>query len=361
VTKYTIWAILTIASVLTISAVYATVQPYDEPYQLIDQAGAGTVRLHIEGGGNVGIGTTSPTHPLTLQHTDDNSPAFTIISASDLDRRLYQQYDGASNIAIIRAADEGFGPTSIALNPFGGNVGVGTLGPTHPLTLRHVDDNSPAFTIISASDNNRRLYQQYDGINNVAIIRGAEEGVGATNIALNPFGGNVGVGTSAPSNKLDVIGNVEVTGDFVYSSAKTRNFVIGSQEFNANEPISYSGNSGEGAFFTSGTNPIMFGGIHIPAGSTITQMDCRVVDNHATRNVNCNLLSYLNGASVAFEAGSVSTGQSSLVQIISTGAISVTTLSNRNYIVNFNPTNVDCDSDCRFFQAIITYEVSTAD
>jgi len=211
--KWTIWATLTIASVLTISAVYATVQPYDEPYQLIDQAGAGSVRLHIDSAGNVGIGTTSPTHPFTLRHVDDNSPALTIISASDVNRRLYQQYDGANNVAIIRGAEEGVGSTNIALNPFGGNVGVGTLGPTHPLTLRHVDDNSPAFTIISASDPNRRLYQQYDGANNVAIIRGAEEGVGATNVALNPFGGNVGIGTTTPSALLNVAGNLDVDGD----------------------------------------------------------------------------------------------------------------------------------------------------
>jgi len=212
-TKYTIWAILTIASVLTISAVYATLTPFTDTYQIIDQNS--NVRLHIDSAGNVGIGTVSPTHPFTLRHTDDNSPAVTIISASDVNRRLYQQFDGTNNIAIIRGAEEGVGSTSIALNPFGGNVGVGTLGPTHPLTLRHSDDNSPAFTIISASDNNRRMYQQYDGANNVGIIRGVEEGVGATSIALNPFGGFVGIGTTSPGALLDVAGNIRLTGNIV--------------------------------------------------------------------------------------------------------------------------------------------------
>ena len=37
-------------------------------------------------------------------------------------------------------------------------------------------------------------------------------GTGAYDIALNPFGGNVGIGTNSPAGKLDVSGNIYVSG-----------------------------------------------------------------------------------------------------------------------------------------------------
>lgn len=45
----------------------------------------------------------------------------------------------------------------------------------------------------------------------VAVIQGAKEGVGPNNIAMQPSGGNVGIGTTSPGHPLDVTGNINTS------------------------------------------------------------------------------------------------------------------------------------------------------
>ena len=98
--------------------------------------------------------TTFTDEPVIVDQTGAGDPTFRLIDSGSRTYDLkivdgtgqFQIFDVTANQARITVLSSG-------------NVGFGTNSPTHPLTLRHTDDNSPAFTIISASDNNRSRWR----------------------------------------------------------------------------------------------------------------------------------------------------------------------------------------------------------
>ncbi|HKD78696.1 MAG TPA: hypothetical protein VKH81_03330 [Candidatus Angelobacter sp.] len=98
-----------------------------------------------------------------------------------------------------------------------GMVGIGTR---RPLGILHIvgDNNQPdranQFVISSRNNPNLKLYLGIRTDQNppVAQMSLVEEGVAWRNLALAINGGNLGVGTLTPAEKLDVMGNVNVSG-----------------------------------------------------------------------------------------------------------------------------------------------------
>jgi len=120
--------------------------------QLVFHTSSGTSlteRMRIDGSGNVGIGTSSPVARLEVHGAFPFSGTVTSLStsvskacarirgSSDASTSLYfgsigndaEQYIQASNSA-------GTGADDIALNPYGGNVGIGTASPTEKLEIQ---------------------------------------------------------------------------------------------------------------------------------------------------------------------------------------------------------------------------------
>ena len=90
-----------------------------------------TERMRITSAGNVGIGTTTPIQKLEVKGFS-NSPDSGQIIISETDnpnRRLSLGVNNSANLGYIQSLVAGDDYYSLALNPQGGNVGIGTTTP----------------------------------------------------------------------------------------------------------------------------------------------------------------------------------------------------------------------------------------
>ena len=181
-------------------------------------------KVVITDGGSVGIGTTSPGYTLQVGSTSANSSA-TIIgnSTAGIEIRTnsaggriaaLEQYFGnegslwlyLSNTAkvLVRANGNSY------FN--GGNVGIGTTSPGAKLT---VDGSVRSRYVIlggTSGDSPDNTIEFVSALNSSAYIGGHINYHGAGNLTLVNGGGNVGIGTTSPSRKLEVQGDFYANG-----------------------------------------------------------------------------------------------------------------------------------------------------
>jgi uncharacterized coiled-coil protein SlyX len=98
-----------------------------------------------------------------------------------------------------------------------GQVGIGATGSfasTNKLTLQGDDASTPAsqLSIRGNSDTNERLLVGFDTTNNRSTLQSYTAASTTGPLLLNPSGGLVGIGTSAPSARLSVEGSLSATG-----------------------------------------------------------------------------------------------------------------------------------------------------
>jgi hypothetical protein len=164
----------------------------------------GTNRLTIQDNGNVGIGTTSPTQKLELtgkhEITMDNNTSpgvdygdINIRGASDYNKQLNIGYNTTNNYGFIQAVRWGLAYSPLILNPSIDAVGVVGIGTTSPST-------SAALSVADPGGGNASAY----------------------------FVANVGIGTSNPFKKLEVVGVSVITTDNTGTggSANTGSLII---------------------------------------------------------------------------------------------------------------------------------------
>ena len=199
---------------------------------------AGNPILNVKGNGNVGIGTTSPTSKLFITAADGEMVDTYMVNI------LNQELTAGDNFGVqIRA---GLNTSDVSLNVANkdgsslfrvrgdGNVGIGTTGPSSKL---QVEAAAGQATTLNNSVANSALRINADTANGSNNIRIGESGSGSyflqvSNSAgttpyainLNPFGGNVGIGTTSPGSKLEVSSGVGANGDSILTiSADTDN------------------------------------------------------------------------------------------------------------------------------------------
>ena len=96
-----------------------------------------------------------------------------------------------------------------------GNIGVGNASPPSALTVTAASSStaSPQL-LLTATDTNERLRLGVnDTGNGTGFIQAWKEGSGSQNLTLNSEGGNVGIGTNAPTNQLSVLGAADFSGN----------------------------------------------------------------------------------------------------------------------------------------------------
>ncbi len=194
-------------------------------------------------GSNIGIGTNNPGAKLHIFDSSpkiiiqDNDNAMTESAASAYltfwDKNGAQMGyvgDGGSGQNITLGGETGYsltfsagGVSRILIASSTGNVGIGTTDPVN--SKLRVKAGSVSYNLYNRGlsvegDNSTFLSMGIDnslGTNGRAWITAAKQGVAMLDILLAPEGGNVGIGITAPSEKLEVNGNVKAAA-FLYSS-----------------------------------------------------------------------------------------------------------------------------------------------
>lgn len=162
-------------------------------------------------GGKVGVGTTTPLSKLNVQGDSDYIGSLTqgqiiISGATDTTKRLAVGFDTTDNFAFIASGVAGSGWNNLALNPSGGNVGIGT---TTPEVLLHAYKTTESALLIETGDSsNAALYLANNSgegkigyFNSLLTFRNASSG--AAHMVLDS-NGNIGIGTTTPGEQLAV-------------------------------------------------------------------------------------------------------------------------------------------------------------
>ncbi|MFA5928593.1 MAG: hypothetical protein WC838_04780 [Candidatus Margulisiibacteriota bacterium] len=180
--------------------------------------------MTIKNNGYVGIGTTNPSGGLTISTGGDSRFDVKSSTAGNAVVRIISNH---ANYGSIDSMDGLYvNPKNLVFQINGGNVGIGNSSPWSALVV-----NGPA-TNPSGTHHSSGIASFYGGGNGIELQIGEQIGAPygmwlqskhelADNsyhpIELNPLGGNVGIGTTSPSEALDVSGNILANGALKFS------------------------------------------------------------------------------------------------------------------------------------------------
>ena len=175
---------------------------YDHTNNAMSFNTSATEKVRIDSSGNVGIGTTSPQ---TKLHVKGDIGAYTsdYATGSTGSRLLMKTFASTGNTySLIQAQDVGGTSNNVlALQPYGDNVGIGTTSTSHKLEVSGGLFASN-YISINAANTNFNLY------NNGTTYLNGDTQVDSDFIVTN---GNVGIGTTSPSERLHVFSSSDPT------------------------------------------------------------------------------------------------------------------------------------------------------
>jgi hypothetical protein len=224
---------------------------YSHPIDsMIFRTGGFNERMRIDSSGRVGIGTTSPQTDLNIVNTSGATLDInTNLVGADSKILLHEgsssspangasiRYDGANNLFKIGVGSS-VDTTRLTIARDTGNVGIGTTSPTEKLTVNGAilasgalaDDRTSTAAIDFSSNVTRFISYGASGVGGQFAFRTAGGGASSAEKVRIDFDGNVGIGTSSPSEKLTVTGGIcQNTGQPTASNGQFVHFNTGSK------------------------------------------------------------------------------------------------------------------------------------
>jgi hypothetical protein len=217
-------------------------------------------RMCILANGNVGIGTSSPGYKLSVVDTLASSGGNKTVSrfygslsvpVGSLSLISYDVSSGTTRAFGLQSMDTDDNVRSLLLNPNGGNIGIGTTTPTAKLDLYTNGDQTLRFSHPTSGTfprTDRIVFGSPEIDGGSSAIYGVQTAATGAPGYLSFYttsggvsgermriitNGDVGIGTTAPLYKLDVVGNIRA-----YTSIIRRDTSAGSAFINYNESAS---------------------------------------------------------------------------------------------------------------------------
>jgi hypothetical protein len=209
-----------------------------------------------------------------------------------------------------------------------------TLFANHPSTTApSLTFNAPAGQVFENED-----LQIAFGLNNASPYNGYMQTrfVSAPyyrNLAINPLGGNVGIGTNSPGYKLDVVGSIKasVQGRFASGSASTPAYSFDSDS----DSGIYRATTNALGFATAGVERMRIdssGNVLINDGSLEVQKVPAAAQNTVMLNVDCNPTGNTGSGIIEISAGSNNQAKTQIEQVTSGGSGQYGTYIDTNFI-----------------------------
>lgn len=211
---------------------------------------ADPTQISITPSGNVGIGTTAPSEKLTVT----NGKLFLTEADTSIGGKIYGYNDTSVNLysgglkfqsRYYNGSDYVFADR-MTINS-SGNVGIGTTSPSRLLSLGGAAYVDVVLKSTSASGvaGGGTLYFGNSSTDSSGILNYEHGGnfmnfftAGSERMRITSSG-NVGIGTTAPSTKLDVVGAITASGGFFNSDIRLKELVDYKYSVADIKPITY--------------------------------------------------------------------------------------------------------------------------